>query len=199
MQEVESMTREHIEDVYAARIGVVFDEAQRYADRLIGTDTNGQRVVVLIRIVGADNAGRFRRWVTYRKSDFESMITRPIGWRYYTLMLGLLPDGSPWWSALYDETHLRQPDVYEHAEQVIRGLYRFDPGLAAPALVAEHDFTRPGPVPEPFMYAFTVGDESLTTSDPNEFTDALREAVDAHLPIRGEVLVAAGQLTLNFE
>jgi hypothetical protein len=174
---------DHIRQVYADRIGMDIDPRQNYPDRVVGTMRQKpgdagvpDRVSILIRPVGADNAGRYRRWITYRAADFDSMITRPTGWRYYALMVGLLPDGKPWWSALYDEAILRQPDVYEHAEQMgsTGRFYRFDPGLSSRALIDEYDFTKPEEHSTPKIVPTQVyrcsGCALLTDQDPGDET-----------------------------
>jgi hypothetical protein len=152
---LEETVREHFEHDYAARAWFQLDEEfrpddeQPYDDRILGylgkQGEQGTRAVVVVRFVGPDNAARYRRWITVPPAVYESMTRRPQGWRFFVLMVGLLPDGQPWWSALYDERVLARPDVYPFAEAMVTSgrFYRFDPHLAERALLAEHDFTEP--------------------------------------------------------
>lgn len=141
---------EHVEDVYAEKLGLTTDSDQTWDDRILGYNNNGERVVITVRFVGHDNAARFRRWITVPPATYDSMTRRPNGWRFYVLMVGFLPDGTPWWTTLYDERVLARPDVYPFAEVMGAAgrFYRFDPHLAEKALIAEFDFTdRQQPLP----------------------------------------------------
>lgn len=137
---------QHFVDEYAEGIGFTLDPDQNYPDRTTGTIHwppevgEPQRAVVIPRAVGFDNADRFRRWVTVDKTHWGAMTARPAGWRVFILMVGLLPDGEPWWSALYDESMLAEKRDF--SEQM-GGFYRFDPGLTADARIADWDKDRP--------------------------------------------------------
>lgn len=141
---------DHFESVYADQLEFRADEDQGWPDRILGYSrdiaSTEARTSVIVRFVGPDNAGRYRRWITVPNAVYESMTRRPAGWRFYVLMVGLLPDGGPWWTALYDERALARPDVLPFAEAIRldRGgmFWRFDPHLAEKALVAEFDFTQ---------------------------------------------------------
>jgi hypothetical protein len=50
-------------------------------------------------------------------------------------MVGLFPDGKPYWAALYDESVL-VPNRHL-AKEKMRGFFAFDPGLAAAARIAK--------------------------------------------------------------
>lgn len=131
---------EHVVAHHAKSIGFTPDDRQWYPDRTTGTLESGGRAVVIPKGVGPDNAARYRRWVTLPSSHWQSMSARPSGWRAFVLMVGLLPDGQPWWSSLYDEQLLLS--VRDHSENM-GGFYRFDPHLAATALVSEWDKDKP--------------------------------------------------------
>jgi hypothetical protein len=136
---------DHVLDQYAERIQFTPDEDQRYPDRITGTVTetiNGTdaRAVIYPRPVGYDNANRYRRWVTLPPVHWQNLTSRPAGWRHFVLMVGLLPDGQPWWSSLYEESTLAE--LRDHSEDM-GGFYRFDPGLTQRALIAEWDKDKP--------------------------------------------------------
>lgn len=171
--------REHVEERYAPTIGLRVDGHQQYRDRIAGTLEDGSRAVVLIRLVGSTNAGRYRRWVTYRAPDFRNMAHRPTGWHYYILMVGLLPDGGVWWTSLYDEEYFRRADIGVHAEEIIPGLYRLDPGLTQPALVGDCDLVSEAISPDITVETADQPDEQPTlglveaphTPTPEMFTN----------------------------
>lgn len=140
--------REHVQQHYADKIGFRADEVQRYPDRVTGEITEEHtaanhvfRAVVVPKGVGPDHAVRYRRWVTLPSLHWQNLTARPTGWRYFVLMVGLLPDGQPWWSALYEEWTLTE--MRDQSENM-GGFYRWDPHLAARALVAEWDKDKPG-------------------------------------------------------
>lgn len=135
----------HIKERYAAVLGFTPDDHQRYPDRITGNAVSG-RTVIIPKAVGSENAGRFRRWVTLPVGHWQNITARPLGWRYLVLMVGLLPDGEPWWSALYEESMLAE--VRDHSEDK-GGFYRFDPGLTGRALIADWDKDRPEQLPVP--------------------------------------------------
>jgi hypothetical protein len=140
--------REHVENIYAPALAFTADDDQQYEGQITGWigHENGTttRAVVIPRGVGPENAARFKRWVTVPRGHWQSMGHRPLGWRAFVLMIGLLPDGDPWWSALYDEA-LLQPEFAEDKG----GFYRFDPGLTQPALIKDWDKDRPADPPKP--------------------------------------------------
>lgn len=98
--------------------------------RLVGTDDiAGEQVVVDVRVAKYENAGRFRGWLTIGSPGARAMLAeRPAGWRFYTLVVGLLPDGMPWWAALWDMSKVRRN--WGLAEEMSDGYwYRLNPGL----------------------------------------------------------------------
>lgn len=137
---------EFFQTQFASQFGFILDAEQRYPDRITGTMVEPHnaadhefRAVVIPKAVGYENANRYRRWVALPVSHWENMTNRPAGWRFFVLMIGLLPDGSPWWAALYDEQVLAsQRDL----SQQMSGFYRFDPGLTDPALIGDWDKDR---------------------------------------------------------
>lgn len=192
----------HFEQYYADSLGFVPDEEQQYVlDRITGTIygvTSGNpdvRGVVIPRAVGFDNADRFRRWVTVDKTHWGAMTARPNNWRVFILMIGLLPDGQPWWSTLYEESTLAASR--DHSEEM-GGFYRFDPGLTGPAKIAEWDRDRPEP--KPFRVVLKDGDTEAF-ADPFSLWEALRATADLadEGPDHGIVKVEHGQLTLDFD
>lgn len=136
----------HAVTYHADSIGFVADQKQWYADRVNGTLPDGGRAVILPKGVGTENATRYRRWVTLPAGHWAAMTARPLNWRPFVLMIGLLPDGQPWWSTLYDEQLLAQ--TRDHSENM-GGFYRFDPHLVEMAVVSDWDkdepFTLTGP------------------------------------------------------
>jgi hypothetical protein len=199
--------QQHFVEVFADRLGFDPDEEQHYPDRITGTlyegDTHNPReyrAVVIPRPVGYENASRYRRWVTLPPVHWENITNRPAGWRHFVLMVGLLPDGQPWWSRLYDEQILA--GSRDHSEQVNAGrgghFYRFDPGLTAPALVLEWDKDKAGDgileAPGEYQVSWTEG--VTTTRDAAEWVAKLWELAEegghltADLTVDRETMVA---------
>lgn len=191
---------------FAGPLGFEFDEKQNYPDRITGTlwsgttaDPHDQRAVVIPRPVGHDYANRYRRWVTLPPVHWENITNRPAGWRYFVLMVGLLPDGSPWWAALYDEQTLAQRR--DHSENM-GGFYRFDPGLTEAALVAEWSqekgfslVTRDSRT----TYRATLG-EGVVTGDQAEVIAAIFDwAAESAEPVTGRIDVDGPQMSFHFE
>lgn len=164
---------EHVREYYADKIGFVPDDIQRYDDRITGYVTGGgvvgYRSVIIPRAVGADNAARYHKWVAVNRVQWDGMRSRPDGWRYFILMIGLLPDGQPWWSRLYEERVLaEQRDFSEN----MGGFYRFDPGLTEKAFLAEWHKDRPG-AQAPGGYAASLGGEQREFGDSADLIAAL--------------------------
>lgn len=142
---------DHFIDQHAEAIDFTPDGVQRYDDRITGTISEGPpnartdyRAVVIPRFVGYENASRYRRWITLPKAHWAALTARPNNWRYFILMIGLLPDGQPWWSNLYEESELN-PQFFE---QMPSGFYRLDPVATAAALINDWDKDRPDTAPD---------------------------------------------------
>lgn len=170
----------HFIEHHMARIGMDPDPEQRYPDRITGTlvePTLDQiRAVVIIKPVGYDNAGTFRRWVAVSPAHFDQMGVRPAGWQHFIMAVGLLPDGNPWWSSVYDERQLAE--VRESAQHVSTGghsgFYRFDPGLTAPARLSDWDKDMPTEPERPFLWEYKDLAGGFTTLDPAEFVEYIK-------------------------
>lgn len=197
--------REHINRVYADRIGFIPDEEQRYPDRHTGTLVSGdlrnpteERAVIIPKPVGADNAQRFRRWVALPPVHWENLTSRPRGWRYFILMIGLLPDGQPWWSRLYDEQLLAQSrDLSEQVSARGGSFYRFDPGLTAPALMLEWDSEKPGVLESPAVYQVNIGKQRIETREAADFVAALWDAASDVEQLAGALSVVGETMTVD--
>jgi len=196
---------EHVLDHYAEKIGFTPDEKQPYPDRIVGTITepiNGQdfRAVIVPKPVGHDNAVRYRRWVTLPPVHWQNLTSRPAGWRYFVLMVGLLPDGQPWWSALYEESSLAESR--DHSENM-GGFYRFDPGLTSRALILDWDKDRPESyVDSPARYTATLGDVVVETTDQADFMASIWDfaaTIQDKEPITGRIDVAGNEMSVTIE
>lgn len=126
-----------IREEWARALGVqalVTDED--YSDRLFGV-AGPTKTVVLLRPVGPDYSSGYRGWVTLRRADrFAAMAARPVGYRMVYAMIGLTPDGTVWWSALYDETKL---PLGEAEPMLGDRFYRLRPDEADAALIEDFD------------------------------------------------------------
>lgn len=198
---------EHVIDRYAEALDFTPDEPQRYPDRITGTVHEGpppglitQRAVIIPKPVGHDNATRYRRWVTLPPVHWQNLTNRPAGWRYFILMVGLLPDGQPWWSALYEESTLAE--LRDHSESM-PGFYRFDPGLTAKALIADWDKDRPdGYRDSPAQYTATLGDVTVETGDQADFMASIWDFAATRQdnePITGRIDVAGNEMSVVIE
>lgn len=193
--------QEHVLRHYGPIIGLVPDDDQHYPDRIVGSDPNtGRRVVVIPKGVGFDNADRFRHWVAVDPTHWASMTARPEGWDTFILMIGLLPDGQPWWSALYDERRLAQDRI--HSEQMW-GFYRFDPGITKNALVGFWDKDRPETnVDSPAVYRATLGDVEIETPDQADFMASIWDfaaSIPDKEPITGRIDVAGNEMSVHID
>lgn len=196
---------QHVVDNYADGIGFIPDVEQHYIlDRITGTRYVGataetmtnERIVIIPRAVGFENADRFRRWVTVDKTHWGAMTARPQGWRVFVLMIGLLPDGQPWWSTLYDEQVLAEKRDF--SEQM-GGFYRFDPGLTGPARIAGWDKDDPsvGFRDSPATYAIAKGGSVTVAEDADAFVAELWDIAAAQEEFRGEITVTADQMLVK--
>lgn len=190
---------DHVLDHYAEALQFTPDEQQRYTDRVTGTvyealTHQDRRAVILLRGVGFINAERYRRWVALPKGHWESITSRPPDWRFFVLMIGLLPDGQPWWSAIYEESTLAE--LRDHSENM-RGWYRWDPGLTEKALIKGWDKD----APEGMTYTLTDAHETITTQNPTEFLEALTATavLASEGPDHGIVKITPHQITIDFD
>lgn len=186
-----------------ARLDFRPDPEQRYDDRITGSVMEGPpesrfRVPAVIypRAVGSDNADRFSRWVTMSPAQWQAITTRPRSWRFFVAMVGLLPDGTPWWSRVYEESVLAE--LRDHSEQM-GGFYRFDPGLTDKALASSWHLEQPEQG-LPFRFVISDAGGGQTTTDPAEFAAAIQGmAMVDNEPMTGRVDITPGQLSLHFE
>lgn len=121
----------HLAEQYSQALGVTgwrssgTDRDPRFTGT-DGTDT----VVVEVRFCRYENAGKYRGWLTIGAGGARAARTqRPAGFRFYSLVVGLLPDGSPWWSALWD-----MAPVVADWDRVVESMhdgywFRVNPGL----------------------------------------------------------------------
>lgn len=196
---------------FADRFGFILDEEQRYPDRLTGTYVSGgtrdpveSRAVIIPKPVNFDNANRFRRWVAVSRTHWEGMTARPAGWRFFVLMVGLLPDGSPWWAALYDEQVLaNNRDLSEQ----MGNFYRFDPGLTDPAIVGDWDKDRGAGYPGTTRAAYRLDTPhgKFVFADAGEFVAGLWDYARGYGangegpedPITGRIDVSDSQMSVH--
>ena len=96
----------HLVEIHGQQLGVKSWNLSGGADpRFTGHAHHGGTASVDLRTVGYQNAAQYRGWLTLSPGQVRAMSSeRPAGWRFYVLMIGLLPDGAPWWSALWDLT-----------------------------------------------------------------------------------------------
>lgn len=117
--------------------------------RFIGQDElSGDRVSVDIRTAGYERAAQFRGWLTMSPGAARALtVERPDRWRFYQLMVGLLPDGMPWWTALWDLAPVarRWDDVSEEVIMDRGGVfYRVAPSsMPEDARPEVYDFLQP--------------------------------------------------------
>lgn len=155
--------RQHIEDEYLEDANLrpnSLDFTMDRDDRFYGQDINGNSVVIFLRIVGEDNSGPYRGWLTYRIRDFESLrVGRPPGYRYLSLVVGMAPDRQVWYTALYEESRLDLSKA--ELKEVGRGsFWRWPPEALTFAKLGERDILQPSmkldePKLEPMVIAFT--------------------------------------------
>lgn len=126
--------------------------------RFVAQD-GGDRIVVDVRVAKYENAGRFRGWLTMGAAGVRAMhAERPVGWRFFTVVVGLLPDGLPWWVAMWDMAEVVRH--WDRAESMHDGYwYRLNPGhVPESARPVIHDYLQTelpldfgplGPEPDP--------------------------------------------------
>jgi hypothetical protein len=122
----------HIVDRWSQEFGVRSWKLTGGADpRFVGVGPDHETIAIDIRTVRYDRASEFRGWLTLSPGQARAVkADRPTGWAFFTLMVGLLPDDTPWWSALWDmdAVALHWEAVHEVVDLGERGrFYRVDP------------------------------------------------------------------------
>lgn len=199
MLEIEEIA-EHIERVYGPVVGLsdveTYDEAARVPDDRLRALRGGAATTIRIHYSTGDNAARYRGWLTLNRKDYGILAygERPKGYEYLHLMIGYLPDGDPWWSALFDERRLPLEAAEEMHTRSRDGddvvFYRFDRDKIAAAKLGDYDFLQPT---LPFeTVAEAVATERVVTPEPWSHaavvakTDALVEAAKAKPERKGK-------------
>lgn len=96
-------------------------------------DADGEHHAILVKYTGDLNARRFMFWLTAAPKELDAAKNPPDGFHYWLAQVGQLPDGNPWWIALYDLPLLFKADAIEGEliERVSMGnagtFYRVDP------------------------------------------------------------------------
>lgn len=85
--------------------------SERYP-RLFGDSERGH-IAIIVKFTGDLNASRFRYWLTLSPKEWHAVRNGPKDYHYFCVQVGRLPNGDPWWMALYDMAAVVKEHVIE--------------------------------------------------------------------------------------